>query len=540
VAWTADERGLVLGWDSAGREVARHATGVEAIRDMSSAPGALLLSVGGDAAMRLDTRLGTVERIAHAPPGVAWEMASPRGDRVLSIGQGDTIALRVAGEAPGPPRPGGHAHGIIGAVFSPDGSLFATSAADRVVILRTWPDGAERARLVGHSGAVGRGAFTPDGSLLATPSHDGVLLWSTRLGRLQARFTAGLDLHRLTFTPDGRTLVTASGRGAVRTWRIPDWSRHVVADDDMPVRVVAFDATGRLLVAGSRGGLVRVIRVSDGAEVARVHAHDDTAGVNDISIHPSGRLLATAGNEGTVATWTLPGLEPLGRTSPGEREAFCVAWSPDGESLWSGWASGVVLRHDRTLRGPLARVQAHRQGAINLELSDDGGTFVTSSRDRTAKVWDARTLALRHELRVQGAALAADLSPDGLTVATGSDMGRVTIWDARTGLPLSELAGHEHWVVQVAFRPDGRVLASVGLDALRIWDVRSGGQLASTDAVALSVAWSADGSWLATGDLRGAIHFQPIADPASAADVEAILARRRLRRDGMALRDVPP
>ena len=539
IAWTIDDQGLAVGWSpSSCREVARHATGIVGIRHAwAEAPGRLLLSVNGGRVMRLDTRLGSVEPLGPAARGVDWEVPSPRGDRVVSMCAGGTIALRRASEPPGERLPHGHLNGILDAVVSLDGNLFATCGDDRTVLLRTWPDGAERARLTGHAGPVGVVAFTPDGTLLATSSNDAVMLWSTRHGRLHARFSAGFDVGRLAFTPDGRTLVTVGQRGVVRTWRIPDWSRHVAAGDPIEIRALGFAAGGSLLLVGGADGDLRVIRVSDGLVVARADAHDEPYGVNGVSVHPSGELVATAGNEGTVATWTLPGLELLGRIAPGEREAFCVAWSPDGESLWSGWGSGAVLRHDRALRGPPARLQAHeRHGAISLNASADGRILVTSSRDSTARVWDVSTLTLRRELKTEGSALAAALSPDGRVVATATDAEQLTAWEWETGEKLAELRGHEHWIMDVAFRPDGEVLASVGFDAVRLWDLRSRHQLVSMevrDLGALRVAWSPDGSWLATSTLHGIVHYQPVGDPSLPVDVDAVLARRRLHRDGM-------
>ena len=65
-------------------------------------------------------------------------------------------------------------------------------------------------------------------------------------------------------------------------------------------------------------------------------------------------------------------------------------------------------------------------------------------------------------------------SPDGSTLASGSDDGTVRLWDARSGGELAAMGGHSDWVRSVCFSPDGSTLASGSEDGtVRLWDARS-------------------------------------------------------------------
>jgi WD40 repeat protein len=99
--------------------------------------------------------------------------------------------------------------------------------------------------------------------------------------------------------------------------------------------------------------------------------------------------------------------------------------------------------------------------------------------------------------------LSVAFSPDGQTLASGSHDKTIKLWDVKTGKLRYTLRGHSGSVRSVAFSPDGQTLASGSGDkTIKLWDVKTGklrDTLSGHSGSVVSVAFSPDGQTLASG-----------------------------------------
>jgi WD40 repeat protein/tRNA A-37 threonylcarbamoyl transferase component Bud32 len=193
---------------------------------------------------------------------------------------------------------------------------------------------------------------------------------------------------------------------------------------------------------------------------------------------------------------------------------LAVAFSPDGTCIASGSADGIVKVWDRqsqrevlTLRGNAAAVKA-------LAFSPDCRQLASGSADGDVRVWDlvSGDALLRwrgHEAAVT--CLAYD--PEGKhLVSTGSgesSLGELKIWDAGKGAALASKTWHTP-LAAVEFSPDGRRLVTAGYDGnILAWDTATlepiGAFKQQNEKIVpwTSIAFSADGQWVAAGSPAG-------------------------------------
>ena len=101
------------------------------------------------------------------------------------------------------------------------------------------------------------------------------------------------------------------------------------------------------------------------------------------------------------------------------------------------------------------------------------GTILTTSSDRTGRLWDAKTGALLHTLPGHGRpVMSGAFSPDGKLAVTASHDKNARIWNVATGALLATLPTDGSEVQTAVFSPDGTRLLTATFDGVaRIWDV---------------------------------------------------------------------
>jgi WD40 repeat protein len=213
-------------------------------------------------------------------------------------------------------------------------------------------------------------AFHPSGNYFVT----GILDGTVKFWKLNDNFTDATCLFMLrehydgvnsvAFHPSGNYFATASKDKTTKFWKLNDKFTDATCVSTLKghrdgVNTVLFHPSGLWLATGSQDKKVKMwelssILSSDGSEVSCVLKLKDPNGifsssVRTMAIHPSGKYLATGGNDNTVNLWEI--------------------------------------NADRRVANFACKLRGHTNSITSVDFHPSGQYLMSGSLDDTAKFW---------------------------------------------------------------------------------------------------------------------------------------------------------
>ena len=433
---------------------------------------------------------------------------------------------------------------FFSASFSPQASLLAVGSSDNTVQLWNPLAGKLRGTIRGHTSPVGALAFSPDGSRLAAGDlRSNLKIWDVnRLTEIitlhdpHARSTIKVA-HRspvtcLAFSPDGATLATG-GDEVIKLWDITTGkiSRSIWGHLER-VRTVEFSPDGAYLASGGDENQVKLWSVEREEDSTILYEHWKP--VKKVVFSPTGDVLASASADSTIKLWCMRNNRLVATLQGHVSDVVSLDFSPDGTMLISGGSDNTVRFWDVARQELVAAFPEHRKRISSVAFSPDGRSAASTSADGTVKIWSLKREDMVLTVELDNLeAVHAEFNPDDTTLAVGTRVTGIApalLVDTATGEITHRLMKQGGSVNCVVFSPDGRTIASVGMNGLLQFadfetredsasiEVKSGEPVNFLDIVKntvsdlwtmkhgrswkktiSSVAFSPDGSILATG-----------------------------------------
>jgi WD40 repeat protein len=248
-----------------------------------------------------------------------------------------------------------------------------------------------------------------------------------------------------------------------------------------------------------------------------------------------------------------------------------IAWSPDGRWIASGDEKAHVFIWDTKTWTRVKDLVGHTRPIQALDFNATSTQLITTGQDDVIKIWEMKSLS-KEKISLPGAGanfyggkfigktndfamatlqqgarlytaqktmrgwltghggqgtLSVDFNgPATLGVTAGRD-NNASLFDMKSMNRMGSFKGHQDWVVNVLFSPNGKWLATSSSDrTVKIWDVKAFKQVLDLEdqkGVGSPLAFTADGKYLLTVDLADnlVIHTLNPAQAGTTAPVKA-------------------
>jgi WD40 repeat protein len=451
----------------------------------------------------------------------------------------------------------------LGSLNGKDGAVNAVGwSLDAKQVLLGTETGVVRAlNVAGHQGErhvnfdrpVNSLACSPNGMIAVGIYQQGPSIIKLLDGRTfgpVGEFVQDWGVTSLHWSPDGKRLASGDGKGIARIWGVATMAleRSIAGETTAALRKVEWAPDGRRMALGYPGEIY--ILEPEQQKPRRL----GSGRAWHPTWSPDGKTLACARPDGAIDFWSTANWTPSARPAEGVGQVGMDSWSADGglwaiaigsvpdhsqvrvidvragrllrQFAWPNFSTPFSLSADgrwlssyqgearvgeidlrTTLQESPLNVKPSLSGRAALARAPTGSLLAAVHSDSVVRIWDVNTGAIRATLSgVPPVEIGFPLvwSPDGKMLAVSHVRGEISIWDEAGGR-VGTITHNDRYesAYYMLWSPNGRFLASSGESSggaqTRVWEVKSGRQLAKIDSAGRLQDWSPNSRFLLLG-----------------------------------------
>lgn len=526
------------------------------VHALAFSPDGRTIASGGYRTVKLWQRPASNRTREIAVGAVITSVAvSPNGQLLATAGADNAIKLwNVADGAAGKVL-AGHAGAVHSLAFSADGTKLASASEDKTIRIWNLAEGKEVNKIESPAPAKAV-VFTADGSKVIAGQQDNIIrIWPIAAAAPFAPEKEikghGGPISSLALVPGGAQILSGSDDQTARVWDLASGNQVRQFAHGGPVNSVAVRADGLFVATGSPNNIAKLWNNQNGQQVAElkgdvalnrtvVERTEDQKVAQQLKALAEAAFKAAETNQKerdeavkkameakTNADKAVTEQDPKVKEAVAKAEAAKKAADEkkDDANLAKA-ATDAAAEVTKQMEELKKRQDAVASAVRAIQLAEQAQKNAVEQVNGAKALQDARTAEVAKadaDLKAATDADAAGLKPvkgvafsvDGKRLLTAADDNLIHVWDSTTGKAIETFAGHKGPVNAIATGPNGLVVTGSADQTAGVWTTIPTwsmiGQLGPKKetplefagspfaARVLSLAFSRDGKWLATG-----------------------------------------
>lgn len=421
----------------------------DSVRSIAFSPDSRMLAGGSDDGIIQVWNADTGDRIYefndHTDSVQAVHFSRNRTELVSASLDRTAILWSLVGEGGKLHPPIQHKVPVYAAKFSPDGSTFATSGADKLIRLWDTSTAKHNTTFTGHKDSVPDFDFSSDDSTLASGSPDGTILLWDRIGK---RVNIEIPGHTggikaLAYTADKRIRACGTGLdGKLRLWDAGTSSElSILREHTGLTKAVTFSKDGKTIASGgSEGGTIFLSDVLKALEDSEDIGNDsllnvltgNTHGITALALSPADTTLASGGTDGRIYLLDIATRRELKILKGAQSTITALTFVVDGTHLFSGEENGTVRQWNALTGEEVEAIYSIPLGGITaLSYSSPNELLAIGDASGTIQFFDlVKKRKKEKEFHMPHSGITTLVfSKDGNTLVSGSKNGTILLWN---------------------------------------------------------------------------------------------------------------
>ncbi|MEE4355149.1 MAG: WD40 repeat domain-containing protein, partial [Desulfococcaceae bacterium] len=226
---------------------------------------------------------------------------------------------------------------------------------------------------------------------------------------------------------------------------------------------IAVSRNANLMASASKNGAAQLWDMNTGQRIKDFRK--GSSPVLSLDFVPGGKYLLTGSKNSNIYLWDLNTGRPVQEFQGHGGPVYKIKAMGNGRSFISSGKKGNVHIWDIGQEKPVRNFIKHKDDVLALANSRISRLAVSGGEDEKIYMWDWQTGDLLNTFEESDDITALVLSPDDRYLAAGLDNGSISIWDLNSGEKIYAEKIHNYTVLGMAISPDGRYLASSGINA---------------------------------------------------------------------------